>query len=173
MQKSISTVSRARPVLDIPRSSFEMALEISGALILLFMFGVVMKNWAALPEVIPSHYDLSGKPEGWSTKNVLWILPALSVVLYAGLTVLSKYPHIYNYAWPITPKNTRAQYQIARQMIIILKTAIVLIFAYIVWQTIQTALGKSNGLGAEFMPVFLILIFGTIGFHLFKAYQAR
>jgi hypothetical protein len=150
-----------------------VALEISGALGLLFMFWVVVKNWSDLPEVIPSHFGASGKPDGWSGKSGLWILPAIGVLIYIGLTVLSKYPHIYNYAWPITPENARTQYRLSRQMIVVLKTEIVLIFAYIVWQTVQTALGKAGGLGGAFMPVFLLLIFGSIGWHLFKAYQAR
>jgi len=129
--------------------------------------------WSSLPEEIPTHFSISGAPDGWGGKSTLLVLPAIGLVIYIGLTILSRYPHVYNYLWHITPQNAKMQYENSRQMIILLKTEIVWLFAYIVWQTIQTALGKAKGLGAEFLPIFLILIFGTVGFHLFKAYQAR
>jgi len=173
MTKTFSTTPKARPILDLPRSSFEITLDIFGALGVLFMIFVVILNWSNLPERIPSHFGVSGAPDGWSGKNVLWALPAISLVIYFGLTVLSFYPQTYKYLWLITAQNAKLQYQNARQMIIFLKTEVVWLFAYVVWQTIQTALGKANGLGATFLPVFLVLVFGTIGFHLFKAYRER
>jgi len=98
---------------------------------------------------------------------------SIFAVLYTGLTVLSRYPHIYNYAWPITLQNAATQYRLARQMVIVLKTEIVWIFAYLDWQTIQTALGRAQGLGQAFLPIFLFIIFGSLGFYLYKGFQAR
>lgn len=173
MKKAVVAKPNARPVLDLPRNAFENALEFLGAMGLLFMFAMVAQYWANLPERIPSHFGISGLPDAWSGKGTLLILPVLSVVLYGGLTVLSRYPHIYNYAWPITPKNAAAQYRLARQLVIVLKTAIVWIFAYLDWQTIQTALGRAQGLGQTFLPIFLVVVFGSLGFYLYKAFQAR
>jgi hypothetical protein len=58
-------------------------------------------------------------------------------------------------------------------MIVALKAEIILLFAYLQQQTIQVALGKAEGLGIAFLPIFLILIFGTVGIYFVKAYQAR
>lgn len=173
MKKAVVAKPNARPVLDLPRNAFENALEFLGAMGLLFMFAMVAQYWSNLPERIPSHFGISGLPDAWSGKGTLLILPVLSVVLYGGLTVLSRYPHIYNYAWPITPKNAAAQYRFARQMIIVLKTELVWIFAYINWQTMQTALGRAQGLGPAFLPIFLLMVFGSVGFYLYKGFQTR
>ncbi|MGH7453559.1 MAG: DUF1648 domain-containing protein, partial [bacterium] len=132
----------ARPVLKISRSSFEITLSIFGALGILIMIFVIGTYRSSLPQVIPTHFGISGEPDGWGGKSTLWVLPMLSLVIYIGLTILSRYPHVYNYLWLITPQNAKVQYQNSRQMIILLKTEIVWLFVYIVWQTIQTALGK-------------------------------
>lgn len=137
------------------------------------MLFFIIWYWPSLPEVIPTHFGSSGAPDGWGGKSTLWVLPAIGLVIYLGLTILSQYPQVYNYVWPITPQNAKIQYQTARQMIILLKTEVVWLLAYIVSQTIQAALGKVQGFSIAFLPIFLVLMFGTIGFYLFKAYQAR
>jgi hypothetical protein len=162
-----------RPVLQIPKSSLEIGLETAAALGMLTMLYVTIKSWPLLPDNIPHHFGGSGKPDAWGGKWILWLLPGISLVLYIGLTILSRYPHIYNYPWPITEKNAAAQYHLARIMIGALKAEIVLIFIYIQQQTIQVALGKVEGLGIAFLPIFLILIFGTVGIYFVKAYQAK
>lgn len=173
MKNPSLTKSNVRPIFALPRSSFEVSLDIFGAMGLLFMVGMIVFYWSSLPEQIPSHYRVSGRPDAWSGKNILLVLPIISAALYIGLTVLSRYPQIYNYPWPITVENAPRQYRLARQMVIVLKTAIVWLFAYVNWQTIQTALGRAQGLGETFLPIFLLIIFGTLGFYLYKSSRAR
>ncbi|MDZ7361474.1 MAG: DUF1648 domain-containing protein [candidate division KSB1 bacterium] len=173
MLKTTFTKSGSRPVLQIPKSSLELGLETTAALGLLIMLYFTFTSWPLLPETIPHHFDISGKPDAWGGKWTLSLLPGIGLVLYVGLTILSRYPHIYNYLWPITEKNAAAQYHLARTMIVALKAEISLLFAYLQQQTIQVALGKAEGLGVAFLPTFLVLIFGTIGIYFVKAYQAR
>jgi uncharacterized membrane protein len=168
-----ATKSGQRPVLDLPRSSFEITLDIFGGLGIVAMILFIAWYWSSLPEKIPTHFSFSGVPDGWGPKITLLALPAISLVIYIGLTLLSKYPHAYNYLWPITPQNAKKQYENSRQMIVILKTEIVWLFVYIVWQTVQTALKKAKGVAPDFLWIFFVLIFGTVGYHLFKAYQAK
>ncbi len=173
MTKTAFVKLSTRPVLQWPKSSLEIGLETAAALGLLTMLYAIIKYWPLLPETIPHHFDVSGKSDAWGGKWILWLLPGISLAIYIGLTVLSQYPHIYNYPWPITEQNAAAQYHLARTLIGALKTGIVLIFAYLQWQIIQVALGKGEGLGVAFLPAFLLLVFGTIGVYFIKAYQAR
>jgi hypothetical protein len=173
MPKTTFAKPGSRPVLQIPKSSLEIGLETAAALGMLTMLYVTIKSWPLLPETIPHHFGVSGKPDAWGGKWILWLFPGISLVLYIGLTILSRYPHIYNYPWPITEKNAAAQYHLACTMIVALKAEIILLFAYLQQQTIQVALGKAGGLGVAFLPIFLILIFGTIGFYFVKAHQTR
>lgn len=173
MTKPAFVKPSVRPVLQLPKSSLEIGLETAAALALLTMAFVAIKRWPLLPETIPHHFGVSGKPDAWGGKWILWLLPGISLVLYVGITILSRYPHIYNYPWSITEENAATQYHLARTMLGALKAEIVLLFAYLQWQVIQAAFRESEGLGMAFLPIFLILLFGTIGVYFVKAYQAR
>lgn len=173
MVKPAFVMPSSRPVLQMPKSSLEIGLETAAALGILTMLYVTIKSWPLIPQTIPHHFGASGSPDAWGGKWTLWLLPGISLVLYVGLTILSRYPHIYNYPWPITEKNAAAQYHLALSLIGALKAEIIVVFAYLQQQTIQVALGKAEGLGVAFLPIFLILIFGTVGIYFVKAFQAR
>jgi uncharacterized membrane protein len=129
--------------------------------------------WPALPDRMPHHFDLSGRPDAWSQKVTMLVLPLISAVLYLSLSVLSRSPHHFTYPWPITPENARAQYRWARQLVVNLKVVVVCAFGWILWGTIQTGLGNRAGLGALFLPVVLVSTFGVVGFYLLKSHGSR
>ena len=41
-----------------------------------------------LPDRIPTHFDISGQPNGWGPAGVLWFLPIVAAGIYLLLTVL-------------------------------------------------------------------------------------
>ncbi|MCL4709172.1 DUF1648 domain-containing protein [bacterium] len=162
-----------RPKLDLPPSRFEQILEFFSGLGVLAFGLMMLQFWFSLPEKIPTHFGATGEPDGWGSKYMLLALFLLAVVLYIGLTILRRYPHKYNYLWPITAQNAAAHYRLARQLVGFLKCTMVWMFAYIAWQTIQTALGNATGLSLAFLPFVLVLDFGTIIFYLIKASLIR
>ncbi|MCX6377398.1 MAG: DUF1648 domain-containing protein, partial [Armatimonadetes bacterium] len=151
-----------RPVLKIPLSPTEYGLEVFA--VLGFLFGVVATRvyWTRVPESIPTHFGAAGQPDAWGAKWNLLLLPAVSLVIYALFTILSRFPHIYNYPVRITEENAERQYRIARSLMYWMKAEIVWLFTYIEWQSIQTALGKSYGLGILMTPVTLVILFATV-----------
>ena len=121
-----------------------------------------MPNKKNLPERIPTHFNIAGEPDGYGSKSTLWILPVTAVIMYIGMTILELFPHIYNYPVEITPENAVRQYRIATRLIRILKTIIAILFSFLSYQTIKTALGITGGLGKVFLPVSLLITFGVI-----------
>ena len=79
--------------------------------------------------------------------------------MFIGLTVINKYPHLFNYPSEITKENALHQYTKASRMIRFLKFIIMIIFGLIVFKTIQNANGNANGLGAWFLPLTMGMIF--------------
>jgi uncharacterized membrane protein len=162
-----------RPAIDIPHTSQEVALEaiaIGGIFLVTVM---VVLFWSSLPALIPSHFGVSGTVDAWGDKRTILIFPGVGLVLYVLLTVVRRYPHNFNYAWPITEQNVQEQYQLACSLLTWLKMEIMLLFAYLEWMTIQTALQQTAGLGFFFLPLVLVIIFGTIGVYFYQAYLAR
>ena len=100
-------------------------------------------------------------------------LPAVPGVIYLALTILQRFPHVYNYVWPITPDNARVQYLLARQLLAVIKVIEVWTFSWILWCTIRTALGAASGLGPAFLPLSLVAIFGSLAAYLVRARQLR
>ncbi len=162
-----------RPVLHIPRSQMEAVLEIATAIGILFWAFVLMQSWSSLPDSIPSHFGPSGKPDAWSNKGTMLVLPIMGIISYIGLTVLTRYPHIYSYPWRITEQNAKRQYQLGRSLLRCIKMEVVWVFAFIDWKTIQVALDRAEGLGPRFLPTVTIIVFGTLSFYFLQSYRAR
>ena len=98
------------------------------------------------------------------------ILPVISLMMWIGMTILERFPHVYNYP-KLTKNNARAQYLNARLMINVLKNGIVLSFSYFTWKSIQIAFGNHDSLGVWSMPIFLLLIFGSMGYFFVKSFR--
>jgi len=173
MMKSRIWKQEKRPVLDIPLFPLEKTLEFVAAMGLLASVIIIIKFWPILPHTIPTHFGVSGKPDGWGSKETIFLLPSIGILLiYIPITLLSRYPHIYNYICPITEQNAVEQYYLARLLLRWMKAEIIWLFAGLEWMTVQNALGKTEGLGLlTWMP--LVIIFGTIGIYMYKSYQAK
>jgi uncharacterized membrane protein len=163
-----------RPVIrDLERSRVDTVIEVLALVAVVVLVAVPVLNYSSLPGEIPQHFNLRGEADGWGDKSTLILMPVMGAILYVGLTVLSRFPHVYNYPWAITEGNARRQYSISRQMIAVLKLVIVAGFAYITWSTIRVAVGRQNGLNSFFAVFQAPLILGVIAFYLFKGSRAR
>ncbi|OUL33235.1 DUF1648 domain-containing protein [Nostoc sp. 106C] len=166
-------MSHQRPVFLIPQSQQARMLNWIALAGLVALFGIAIHGWFALPESIPIHFGIDGKADGWGTKNFLWLLPIVGLIIYGMLTFINRYPHTFNYAVRITEENALRQYQIACSMLNWLKTEIILLFAYIEWQMFNLATIENPSLGIWFLPVYLIVIFGTSAYWLSQSFLAR
>src|SRR5581483_10233731 len=109
-----SQYSRNRPILHLPRTPFETLLEVLTLLGVIMVLAITVWGYIALPTTIPTHYNIQGAPNAYGSKASLLTLPILTICLAVLLTVLSRFPHRYNYPWPITPENAPRQYALAR-----------------------------------------------------------
>lgn len=142
-------------------TTMKIIIEASALVILLSTFAYVITYWNTIPEKIPSHFNFHGQIDSWSSKNFVFFPVLVSLFLYLLLTVVSFFPSMWNMPVKITEENMERAYHHTRNMITILKLELVSVFAYI---TIQTS--KAQVLSPYFLPVFLIVIFGTIAVHI-------
>lgn len=166
-------MSYQRPIFLIPLSPQAQMLNWIAIAGLVALFAIAIHAWFALPETIPIHFGFDGKANGWGSKNFLWLFPIVSLLIYGMLTFINKYPHTFNYAVRITEENALRQYQIGCSMLNWLKTEMIWLFAYIEWQIFSLATTEIPNLGIWFIPVSLIVIFGTIAYWLIQSFIAR
>ncbi len=157
-----------RPVIRPELTKADKFIEILAVGLLLSLFILPAWYYPLLPERIPRHYGIDGQPDAYSGKWIIWTLPLLGLIIYAGLTILNRFPHIFNYPQTITNENAGKQYKIATQLLRLLKAILLAIFVYLIISTIQSALGNRDGLGFWFLPLFLVLIFGTLGYYIYQ-----
>jgi hypothetical protein len=162
-----------RPIITIPPTSMNKIFDFISVVGLVIMFVVILQSFSALPNRIPVHFNIAGEPDGWGSKYTFWVFPILGLIMYITLTIVSKFPHTYNYVWPITEQNAPQQYLLATQLMNHLKVEIITLFTFLEWQGIRVGLGIASGLGVVFAPAFLFILLGTISLYFWQAYQAR
>ncbi len=160
-----------RPVLTISPSHLEIALRLVAALGILTFLYLLVQYFPALPAMIPVHFDAAGQADGWGSKNTLLFLFALVVVLVVGLTFLRRYPHKFNYLYPITPQNAEKQYRLACELLAMVQVEAVWLFTYLAWRLIVSA--QQGGVSPLLVPVVVLLSVGTLVFYLVKSSHAR
>ncbi len=153
-----------REKLRIPKQELKWGItdwfyEIFGWILLIILWIYIMTQYSKLPQTIPTHFALDGEPDGFSSKEYIFLLPAIVSILYIVMTTLNRFPHWYNYLITITPLNAKQNYTTATRMVRFLKFIIVIMFCFICFQSIQVAFGKSGGLGRWFLPVTFIIFF--------------
>lgn len=161
-----------RPKVKIELTIADKTFEIIGWLLIISVWGLTITNYANLPDTIPNHYNGAGQADGFGGKETILTLPLIATVLFVGLTVLNKFPHILNYPTSITQDNALRQYTNATRMIRYLKLIIVVIFEIIIFKTIQNANGE-EGLGICFLPLTLGLIFIPLSYFLVKSLKDK
>lgn len=162
-----------RPKLPQPLTTLDWLMEI-GALAGITVTALILAvAWPSLPRTVPMHFGPSGRVDAWGDRSITLALPILVAFIYGVTTLLGRFPHVFNYPWPITPENAAAQYRAAGVLLRGLKLEMAWLFAYIQWRMIRIALGDTNGLGAWFLPAALALVLATLGWGIVRMYRAR
>lgn len=135
------------------------------AMWLLTFYAIVI---ASLPDTIPIHFNLKGTPDGYGKKLNLLITPLVSTVIYIGMTIINRYPHLFNYPVKINEKNAVEQYLLATRIIRLIKLVIMLLFFIIEFFIIKSVLYNR-----PFVAFWFVLIIPAFFYVLFIFYILR
>jgi hypothetical protein len=107
--------------------------------------------------LVPTHYGLLGDADSWGPKETVWLVPVLSVFLFATLGYAGREPRTARY-----PHVKELQLLIAWY-----KLEMSVLFTWIQVATVNVALKESSGLGVYFLPMFLVVLLVPLAvFHL-------
>jgi uncharacterized membrane protein len=121
------------------------------------MFAMVAVHWSQFPDRVPTHFSFSGKPNGWRGKGLLLVLPCVAAVVWVVITASQRYQRLINLPFTIDRDSPEVQ-SVLRSMMIAEKTAVALLFAWLMRGIVRTALGRADGIGQGFLPLALVLI---------------
>lgn len=147
-------------------------LDIVGALLVLALVIMTCIYWGKAPDIVPTHYNFKGEIDAYGSKNTLFILLPIAVITYIGIAILAKFPNIYNYPVEINERNKEKQYLMASMFIRVVNIETLAIFFYIQIST-GSAMNSGKGLSIAFLPISLFILFGSIGFYIYKSIKCK
>lgn len=136
-----------------------------------FLVGILIYlglSWNTIPDKIPGHYNAAGVIDRWGNKGELLVVPCIAWIMYIGLSVIERFPQIWNTGIEVTEQNKERVYRILKNLLQTIKLLMVVVFSYI---TINSSLAKE--LPIWFVPVFLIAMFGSIIFFIIKLVKVK
>lgn len=161
------------PVLKIPMTKWEKLFNIIGVTCFLIAIGYLIFQLPHMPDKIAAHFNGKGEVDRWGSKYELLILPFIGFFILMLISLMEKAPHMYNYPKRLNESNAEAFYLNSRMTANFLKNFILVMFSYILFQTIEIALGKADSLNFWFLPVMGIVIVGTIIITLYRSSKIR
>lgn len=115
-------------------------------------------NFSQLPEIIPVHFSGDGTPDGFGNRNMIWLESGIATLLYGICTYVYFNPTKIN-----LPEDFKKNTCAVRNFISLLCTVIMLVFAWMSYQTIQVAMDNSVRFSMSPGIIIGMLYVGIIG----------
>ncbi len=157
----------------VKTSLTDRIVEIVAALILVVSIVITAMAYSGLPEVIPTHYNLSGEVDGWGSKYTLIIIAAINIIMYVTMTFLQTKPTIYSFPVAITEENRDSLYALGIKCIRLVKLILIATFGYLNYNTIEVANGRIDGLSEWYMPISMLFLITVIIYYIRKMYALK
>jgi uncharacterized membrane protein len=162
-----------RPRIKLPLSIADRVVETASWLILIFLWAWVTVQYQKLPKVIPIHFNAEGQISNYGNKLVIFILPAIATSIFVVMTILNRFPYLFNYPVAITSANALKQYTNSTRMIRYLKLSVVIIFTLIVLFTNRAATGRSTEPGWWFLILIQALIWIPVTYFIVTSFRKK
>jgi uncharacterized membrane protein len=125
-----------------------------------------------LPDRVPTHFDAAGNPNAWGSPSAMIFLPVIACSLYFLMSVVTRFPDAFHYPVRTTPQNIVRLQALTLDMIAWLKVELALLFTVLQWAFIQSAHTGDGHLFPMILPVTIVVIFSTLGWHLIATVRA-
>jgi len=154
--------------MRIKRTVYDIVVNVLCIGMLLGVIIYLFINWSNIPDNLAGHYNAAGNIDRWGSKGEILITPIIAWIMYIGLTIIERFPQIWNTGIKVTESNKEKVYRILKNLLGTLKVYLVFIFLFItVYQSILLPLPT------WFLPVSLILVFGTLLFFIVKLVKIK
>lgn len=142
---------RDRPLPELEPSPLCAFLAFAGLMVVAACSAWLWSSWDRLPETVYSHFGPSGAPDGSGARETLIAMPAMALLVWAVLGVLSRFPRKFNYAVRITQENAQRQYALGVSLLSWMRLFVPALMCYIAWAGAMVSLGEADGLDPAVM----------------------
>lgn len=156
-----------KPELDIEKLAVAKVFDVLVVALFAAALVYLIVQWNQLPDEIPAHFGGDGEVDRYGSRAELLLLPVIGLIMWVGMSVLEKYPHTYNYI-NLRPDNKEIQYRYGILFMNVIKNLSTLLFVFLIWQMTDIAMARIDSLNMPIFITLLVLLFGSIGFYLYK-----
>ena len=135
--------------MKIRRTIPDWILEGISLLVIIGTTFYLIAGWNSFPDRIPVHYNAAGEIDRWGGKGELIFLLVMMWILYIGITLIQRFPQIWNTGVQVTQENRERVYRILMYM---LETLKLLMVAGLSFLTVYGMTGKN-------LPVWFLFVF--------------
>ncbi len=164
-------VSRQSSGKDFMRKILEV-ISLAGLAVMAWITYEATNGAEPLPARVPVHFDAAGNANGWGPPSTLVLLPVVAAGIYLLITVISLLPTGIKSAVNLTAESRERIQALTHQMLAWFKVELVWLFLLIQWFILAGIRDGSNKIPAIAPPVFIVVFFGTVGWHIVAVFRA-
>ena len=154
--------------IKIERNALDILETIVSLSCLVGVAAYLILAWRTIPDQIPGHYNAAGEIDRWGDKSELILLPIISWLMYGLITLIERFPQVWNTGVRITEENRSEVYRLLKNLIAVVKMFVLLMFGSL---TVISSLGLN--LPVWYVLGFLALLFGTITYFIVRLTRLR
>ena len=126
-----------------PVLAFRGPLEIIALIAGLLPFLIILRAWETLPEEVPTHFGITGRPDRWGGRWQAWILPVVSIGLYVVFSIVTG-----TWSWVL---GRQAELPRGMELMVLMKPMACILMAYISRVTVRVARKETERLNPWIM----------------------
>lgn len=142
---------------------FDHIKNVFSCLMLAGVWIYLLVQWSSLPEKLPGHYNFAGEIDRWGSRGELLIVPVVMLVLFILLSVLERFPHVWNTGVEVTKQNRERVYTLTLHLLTSSKLLMVAVFSYL---TLCSAAARP--LSRWFMPITIAALLGLLALYIVR-----
>ena len=162
-----------KPLLSTAVPRTERMLNALTLLLLVGQVVLIIGYYAQLPETIPVHFGLAGKPDRWGGRAQLFIVPGLSAFIFLLFWSFRFIPiDFYNMPFPITPENRDRQLRNSHEMLAMLSLAVMTFMIWTLWGWLLAA-SNTHPIHTQWIPIvlFVLTLIGITLVYIVRVYR--
>jgi uncharacterized membrane protein len=157
-----------RPNIKIIPTSFDKMVGLTSIMLTVATIVFALWKYDSLPQSIATHFDAYGKVDKWGDKSSIWGLVIVLSIVSMVLLYIRPYARYFNHTVTITEDNAQFQYQNSYAMMTWMSFLISCIGLMLVSSIIT--FGRPM---FWMLPLILVMIFGSIGYFVYRAMSYR
>jgi uncharacterized membrane protein len=164
---------KERPRIPIQSTSTDKWLDWISYFLLFFLIAYPIYFYSSLPDTIPAHMNIEGQVDRYGSKETIWVMPAVGLFLFIMLTILLRFPHIYNYPVKVTQQNAGRIYKSGISFIRIVRLWMVIVLIIVIISFIRMATEINKNSDTWLLPVIMLLALGMLVFSVVRFFNIK